>query len=259
MENKLMPNDTTFVKDNFYVEGVILCKYIQSKYSEELKKKIGKEKLKFDLVDNQINDAILNYLRSKELYFLRKTTESTEVKYPLNVKTFLKDDGDIILEEVGVSKLDNSLFVRKKFLEKTETSFMVSDKVTSISLKVDLDMNNKNIKHLKSTTKLSIMDLIELVKSENLKLRVQIKCGAVYKDGSLYISGTLTKISLEQSRMAQILTDIKEKETNDNKKKINLLPTDKLYISNYPAKSKTVSDNIVSALANVNDKNKKKK
>ena len=223
--------NSTFVKDNFYVDGIILCKYISSQYSEELKQKIGKEKLKFDLVDDAVNNSILNYLKSKELYFLKKTMESTQVKFPLKIKTFLGDNSkksnEIILEQNGT---------------------IISDKITNVSLKVGIDMNNKNIKHLKSTTKLSIVDLMELIKSENLKLRIQIKCGAVYKDDCLYISGTLTKISLEQSKMAQILTEIKEKEKGE--KVINLLPKDKLFISNYPTKAKTVSDNIVSILIN---------
>ena len=99
-------------------------------------------------------------------------------------------------------------------------------------------------------------------RSEHLKLNLQIKCSAFYKNGELYINGNLTKISLEQSRYAEVLNEIKEKEIikkENPTKKINLIPKDKLYISSYPTKAQDVSNNIVGILANNNEKKIKKK
>jgi hypothetical protein len=250
----LQENKDSFIKDNFYVDGVFVCKFISSKYSEELKKKISKEKLKFDLVNNPVNLDILNLLKNKELYFLKKTVEAVEnIKYPLHVKTFLDDNGDIIIENINIK--DTNITLKKKYLEKTEVCSSISDKVSSITLKVDLDMAAKNIKDLKaSSTKLSIIDIMELIKSENLKLKVQIKCSAVYKENGLYISGTLTKISLDGSKMAQIYKEIKEKDSLDpksfgsNNSNSSVCPINKIEITKYPTKASIVVDNIVLAL-----------
>lgn len=250
---------TTFVKDQFYVDGVISCKYITSVYSEEYKQKIGKEKLRFDLANDQfnctLNDQIINQLKNKELYFLKKTLEcAPDIKFPLTIKTML-DDNEVTITEAKTDKDGQIIILRKQYLEKTETCTTISDKVTNLTLKVDFDVNEKTIKPTKtgSTSKLSLTDLIQLVKSENLKLRIRIQCGAVYLNNKLHISGTLEKISLEQSKMAQIYSELKDKEN-----KVNLIPKNNMYISQFPKKSSTVVSNIVNILANEEVKSKKK-
>lgn len=238
-----------FVKDNFVVDGTIVCKFIHSKFTEELKTKTGKDKLKFNLAENKINDQIINQLKNKEMYFLKRTIESndlTEIKYPIDIKSFLNDEGNT--KVLKTKKIGNDLFVQKKYLEKTETTTNISDNVSSISLKVELDIHNKNIKDNKTKTKLSIADLMELSKSEQLTLKVKIKCMAVFSNNCLYISGTLIHVSLDESKLSQIYLELKEKEQKD--KKINLLPRDKLYISKYPTKASTIIDNVVKVLSN---------
>lgn len=240
-----------FVKDNFMVEGVIFCKFIHSKFTEELKKKTGKDKLKFNLVDDPCNNQILTHLKNKEIYFLKKTVELAEMKYPISVKTFLNDNGDITILES--KKIGDELFVKKKYLEKTETNTTVSDKITSVSLKVGMDINCKNIKNNNTNSKLSIADLMELSKSEQLKLKIQIKCSAVFNNNCLYISGTLMRISIDDSKLSQIYLELKEKENETKDKKLNLLPRDKMYISKYPTKSSTIVDNVVNIISNNSD------
>lgn len=247
---------TMFVKDNFYVDGTILCKYISSKYTEEQKKTTEKDKLKFELVDDQINNEILDYFRKKELYFLKNTMKSTEIKFPLRVKSFLSDSTEILIS--NVNEENDKIIITRQYLEKSEESEILSDKIKNICLKFNLaDMEIKNIKGTSAINKLSLNDLIELVKSEHLKLKIRVKCGAVLKDNILYISGSLVKISLEGSKKEQIYTELKEKSSEKN---VSLLPQGNIYISKYPTKAKKITNNIVNILMqeNNNESNKKK-
>lgn len=249
-----MESTNTFVKDQFFVEGVISCKFISSVYSDEYKTKIGSDKLKFELTNDPINELIINQLKNKEIYFLKKMIETAKkINLPLQIKSLLKSDGNITITEL---KNNESMLVLRKNTGETNvnvTSMSVSDKVTNISLKVKLDMNEKIIRPLKSNsqTKLSINELMELIKSENLRLKVRIECGAFYANDTLFISGTLTRINLEQSRMMEVYAEIKEKK----EEKTNLLPRDNLYISQFPKKSTTITNNIVDIIINkTNDK-----
>lgn len=250
---RLAQNNKTFVRDQFYVDGVIACKYISSIYSEQTREKYKSEKLKFELVNDQINDSILAQLKNKELYFLKKTKEVGEVGevrgqnfYPLKVKSFLNCNDCVTLSNIQTAP-DSTLVLTKIIGEKTQTCMTISENVTNISLKVKLDMNEKIIKPLKSNsqTKLSINELMELIKSEKLRLRVRIECGAVYINDTLYISATLTKINLEQSKMVEIYSELKEREAVSISGKKKLIPKNKLYISQFPKKSSTITNNIV--------------
>lgn len=244
---KLDNQNTMFVNDNFTIDGTILCKFIHSRFSDKLKEKTGKNKLKFNLVDSDINNKIFNFLKNKEVYFLKKAIETSQINYPLKVKTFLNDSSDIIISEI--KEVENKLFIKKNFLERTETSTNITDKITSISLKVNTDINLKNIKDPKTNIKLSIADLMELSKSDQLELKIQIKTNAVFNNNILYISATLVKISLNHSKMSNIYIELKEQEIN-KKNNLCLLPRDKLFISKYPKKSSKIIENIVNILSN---------
>lgn len=260
--NDLNNKNKTFVKDQFYVDGIISCKFISSVFSDEYKKKTGTEKLKFVLTNDTINDTIINQLKNKELYFLKKTMEvAGNIRFPIQVKSFLKNSDVVIVSEVK-NIPDSQPLIKKSFVQKIEdniikkskeeTSMCISDKVNDISLKVKFDVNEKIIKYNKGNkSKISLLDLMEINKSEILKINVKIQCGAVFADNILHISGTLLKINLEESKMAEIYEEIKEK-TEKSEKKINLLPRDKLFISHYPTKSSTITNNIVNIMSNKN-------
>lgn len=244
-----------FINDQFIINGIFICKYISSVYTEEYKNKIGKEKLKFDIVNDPINNIIIDQLRAKELYFLEKISNVTGVKYPLNVKSFLTNNSEFIINEIKIKKDSsdkNVLIIKKQILEKEETNYELSKNVTSISLKIDFNTKEKNIRPIKSNimTNLCMNDIIELVKSEKLKLHVQIKCSAVFINNKFYISGSLIKLSLEQSKMAQIYTELKIKSENTTKNKKNdvLLPKNKIVMSQFSTKAKTITSNIVNIL-----------
>ena len=243
----------TFVNDKFFVDGVISCKFISHLYSDEYSKKVGSHKLKFDLTNDIVNNAIIEQLKNKEMYFLKKTIDTAKNNYPLTVKSLLKSDGDIVITEV---KTTPDLTILKKTIgDKTETSDSISNTVTSISLKVKFDINEKNINPLKSKsqTKLSVVDLIELVKSENLRLKVRISCGAVFINDTLFISGTLTKINIEQSKMVEVFNELKEQKeqkVSNSQKYVSLVPKDKIYIQQFPKKASTITNNIVDILVN---------
>lgn len=251
-----------FVKDQYFVDGVISCKFISSCYSNVYKEKIGSDKLKFELTKDQCNDAILNQLKNKEMYFLKKILESnTKIKFPLQIKTFLKSDGMIFVKEAKLTK--DAILLRKIINEnKDETSTGLSENVSDLSLKVKFDMDEKKMRALKSnsTNKLSMNDLMDLSKSENLKLRIRIECNAFYSDqnnqSTLFISGTLSKINIENSKMAELYEELKEKsqlKNNNQKNKNNLNDGNKLYISKYQKKSSTITNNIVDIILNSSD------
>jgi len=87
-----------------------------------------------------------------------------------------------------------------------------------------------------------------LSKSENLRLRVKIECSGVFVDNTLFVSGNLTKINLEHSKMVEVYNELKEKQFDSKEKRVNLLSKDKLYISQFPKKSSTITNNIVNVL-----------
>lgn len=259
--NELTNKNKTFVKDQFYVDGIISCKFISSVFSDEYKKKTGTEKLKFVLANDTINDTIINQLKNKELFFLKKTMDvAGNVRFPIQVKSFLKNSDVAIIFEVK-NNPDSQPLIKKSFIQtgnndtkglkdlKQETSVYVSDKVNDISLKVKFNMDEKIIKYNKGIkSKISLLDLMEINKSENLKINVRIQCGAVFADNVLHISGTLLKINLEESKIAEVYEEIKEiKEKSE--KKTNILLRDNLFISNYPTKSSTITNNIVNIMS----------
>lgn len=242
-------NVPVFVNDNFVVSGMVLCKLIHSRFSEELKEKTKKDKLKFNLVESIFNDQILNQLKTKELYFFKKTIETIKPACPIKVKSFLTENEITITE---YKKVGEELFIKKQSLDKSTVGTNISDKITSISLKVNVDINNKNILDPKTKMKLSIADIMDLSKSDQLKLKLQIKCSAVFNNNCLYISGTLSKISLDESRMSEIYLELKEKE-NNKELKPSLLPRDKMFMSKYPKKSSEIVENVLNIISNPND------
>lgn len=252
-------NSKIFVKDNFFVDGTISCKFIFSLFSEEYKKKVQSDKLKFELSNDPINDKIINQLQNKEMFFLKKIFEMGEqIKYPIKVKSFLKSEE--IINISNISKFKESEIVIKKTFDnkKEETSMILTDVVKNIALKIKFDMNEKTIKS-NNKTKISMNDLIEIVKSENIKLNVRIQCNAVFSDGILHIGATLTKINVGDSPIIEIYQEFKEinkltkltKSTKFNgKNKTNSI--DKLSISQYPTKSSTITNNIMKILSEKN-------
>lgn len=244
----------TFVNDKFFVEGTISCKFISHLYSDEYSKKVGSHKLKFDLTNDESNNSIIQQLKNKEMYFFKRTIDTLKnngtLVYPLNVKSFLGSDGDVVITETKTTP--DFVIVNKNIGGKIESSDTISNSANSVSLKVKFDINEKNIKPLKSNaqTKLSFVDLIELVKSENLKLKVKISCSAVFINNTLFISGTLMKISIEQSKMVEVFNELKEKNNNDSKKNMRSALKDKIYIQQFPTKASTITNNIVDILTN---------
>lgn len=273
-------NQKIFVNDQFNIDGVILCKYITTLYSEECEKTIGSNKLMFDLADDPINDQIINQLKTKEMYFLKKINEicnknNRELNFPICVKTFLNPNS---VFEITQSKIfNNSVIILKKNMIKNisdfgnkeneegeeddeksthgETSTTITDSVNKFTLKVKLNLNEKNIKPYKSTSqeKISINELIQLVRSENLKLRVKINCTAVYFNNTLFINANLLKIGLEQSKMIEVYNELKNIK-NNNTTNLSRELNKKNKISKFPTKSSTITQNILNIIVEQNEK-----